>query len=1006
MSYQYPEVKGFKGLYLQSNSFQVPDGALEQAENVVVSKDGIISNRRGNYLYFDPNAGTYNRLFNYQNKLLAAYTTKFAYYTDTGVSPNETGTETLLMGETVSITAGRVSRSFQSNNNFYFTSDNGVLKLTAYNSIISKSGAPQGLDISASYINGSSATWFTAGDIVGYRIVFGYRDANDNLILGSPSDITTISNTAVTGLAASVAGTTITVTSPSHGLTTGQYLIFSNAAIFTSPQNANGVYQITVTGANSFTYTVGTPPTGGPGTVDYAYAMPVRLEASIPTEMTTSLPWFYQVYRSSQQLESVGILSDFKLINEQMLTSAELSAHVLFFTDDTDDLLLGAELYTNENSREGELQANARAPLCDDVTLYKGYAFYAKCTTRHLLDLAVIDPTQMVNTDYVEVKIDVTTRRYVARTGVANQTVRGTCSSSTGLLITYTSHGLSNGDTVYISNISGGTLLSGTYFVVSSAANTFKISLTSGGAAIAYNGETSLDFQGVTNGTYPIFYLSQSGSASVRLRDTAEFLVKAVNRDTSSLIYGQYVSGTTSVPGKMRFQAKGFTAAMYFRANTTTVGSAFSPPLPDSFASGTQVYSRNDDLPHAAFISKFNEPEAVPLVNFILVGSKNKAILRVHALRDSVIFEKEDGVYRLTGDSINNFAVTILDGTVICVAASSSDVINNQVVFLSNQGVCLATESSVQIISRTIEDVIQPILGQANLSAQTSAVTYESDRTYMLTTTNPNSTTATQVWIYNVLSEAWTSSTSLFTQAVIGPSDTLYFVSDENDIHKERKKQTKLDYTGQNFAVSISNLTSDLMTCNITLPVGVVPQQGDIVVKNNVINRIEDAPIFVSGDIYTVTFSQATNLANADSEILYSRIDSSIKFAPFHAGLVGRMKQFSQMQIHLRDYSVSRLTIFFVGDTYGGSESIVWESLLINRGWGFFPWGFEPWGQTDVINLTQGTQPAPIIRIYVPRFQARNTFIQAVLVHKEAGEPLNLQSLSYAVRAYAERVSR
>lgn len=1006
MAYQYPEVRDFKGLFLQRNSFQVPDGALEQAENVVVSKDGIITSSRGYYQYFDPSSGTLNRLFNYQNRLLAAYTTKLSYYTDTGSSPNETGTETNLTGETVAITAGRVSRSFQSNNNFYFTTDNGVLKTTAYNSIISKSGAPQGLDISASFINGSSADWFEAGKIVGYRVVFGYRDANDNLIIGAPSDITTISNTAVTGSAASVAGNTLTVTSASHGLTTGQYLVFYNAAGFTSSSNADGIYQITVTGANTFTYTVGTGPTGGPGTVDYAYAMPVSLEFSVPSEITTALPWFYQVYRSSQQDISVGILSDFKLIDEQTLTSAQISADVVFFTDDIDDILLGAELYTNENSREGELQANYRAPLCDDVTLYKGYAFYANCTTRHLLDLAVVDPTQMVSGDYIEVKIDATTRRYVARTGVANQTVRGTCSSSAGLLITYTAHGLTNGDTVYVSSVTGGALAAGTYYVVSAGANDFKISLTAGGAAIAYGGETSLIFQGVTNGTYPIFYLSQSSSPSVRLRDTAQSLVKAINRDTSSLIYAQYTSGINAVPGKMRFQAKGFTAAMYLRANSTTAGSAFSPALPDSFVSGTQVYSRNDSLPHAAFISKFNEPEAVPLVNFILVGSKNKEILRVHALRDSVIFEKEDGVFRLTGDNINNFTVTLLDGTVICVAPSSSDILNNQVVFLSNQGVCLVTESAVQIISRTIEDVIQPILGQSGLSAQTSAVAYESERLYMLTTTSPNNTSATQVWVYNILSEAWTSITNLFTQAVVGPSDVLYYISTSNEIQKERKKQTKIDYSGQNYSVTISNVSSDLLSSYITMPSGIIPQKGDMVVKNNVINRIDDAPILITGDTFSVTYQMESNLANSDSVILYSRISSTIKFAPFHAGLVGRMKQFSQMQIHLRDNSVSRLTIYFIGDTFGGSESTEWESNLMSQGWGEFPWGFEPWGQTNFINLTVGTQPAPIIRIYVPKFQARNTFIQTVLSHAEAGEPLNIQSLSFAVRAYGERVSR
>lgn len=1009
MGYQYPELRNFVGLHLQQNSFTVPDGALEIAQNVVISKDGIITKSRGYYTYYDPSAGTLNKLFTYQSRLLAAYSDALDYYTDAGSSPNETGTQTPITGETVAITGTRVSRSMLSNNNFYFTTDNGPLKITAYNSAISKVGAPQGLDVSASLITGASATFLEAGNTVGYRVLFGYLDANDNLIIGAPSSITVISNTEVLAASVAISGLgpyTVTVTSVAHGLTTGDYMIFSGG-VGGTPANYEGVYQITVTGVDTFTYSTVNNPGVGATSVDYAYAMPVRLEFSIPSEITTALPWFVQVYRSSQQLISVGVLSDYRLLEQRTLTSAEITAHVGFFTDDYEDLLLGAELYTNENSREGELQANFRPPLCDDITVYKNHAIYAKCTTRQLLELALIDSTNLANGDYVEVKIDAVTRRYVAVTGVGNQTVRGTVTSAAGdLQVDYTAHGFSNGWTVYIANVSGGTLAAGTYFVVSVAANSFEISLTSGGASIAFNGETSLTFEAVTNGTNGVFHLSSSSSAAVRLRDTASSLVRAINRDASSLIYAQYASAPNEVPGKMRFQAKGFVSPMYLRANTTTAGAAFLPPLPDSFASGVQVYSRNDSLPHVFFASKQNEPEAVPLVNFFTVGAKNKPIIRVHALRDSLIVLKEDGVFCVTGDNVGNFNVTLLDSTVQIVAASSSDVLNNQVVFLGNQGVCLVTESSVQIISRKIEDVIQPILGQSGLAAQTSGLAYETERMYLLTTTSPNSTTATQTYSYNVLTDSWSSLTTLFRQAVIGPADVLYYISTLNDIQKERKKQTKIDYTGQNYAVTISNLSADTASCDITFLTGVTPQEGDVIVKNDIVNRIGEIPVLVSGNIWSVEFTRATNLANADSLFLYSMYESIIKTAPFHAGLVGRSKLFSQMQMHLRNDSASKLTISFVGNTFGSSEEVEWISRLTSLGWGLFPWGFEPWGQADTINLTQGTTPAPIIRIWIPKFQARNTFIQPYIVHREAAEPLNFQALTFAVRAYGERVSR
>lgn len=1010
MAYSYPELKRFMGLFLQSNSFTVPDGALEVAENIVISKDGIITKKPGNYLYFTPSSGTLNKLYTYQNKLIAIYNNKISYFTDTGASPNETGSETALGGETVASSAPAVARALQSNANFYFTTDNGPYKLSSYSSAVAKSGAPPGLDISARFNASSSSAWLRAGYIVGYRVIFGYRDSNDNLILGAPSDITTITNSEVSLSGASVAtaaGTTVTVTSPAHGLTSGQWLQVYDVLGFTTPANAVGTFQITVTGANTFTYVTGVAPGGGPATaLKYAYAMPIDLEFSVPSEVTSAQSWFYQVYRSSQQQASVGIFSDFKLLEEFSLSASELSSRVVFFTDDYDDILLGAELYTNENSREGELAANHKPPKCLDLALFKNYAIYANCTSRQLLSLALIDTTVIAAGDFVELKTDATTRRYVAAAGVGNLTTQAQMSNAAGdLLLTVTAHGFSNGWQVYVGQVSGGSLVAGSYYVVSSAANTFKISATPGGPAITFGGETSSSVQAVTNGTYPVFYLSQSVSAAVRLQETAQALVKAINRDQSATVYAQYASTPSQVPGKMVFQAKGFGGAIYARANTSAVGAAFSPVLPQSFASGNQVFSRGDSLPHVLYVSKLNEPEAVPLVNFLTVGAKNKAIVRIHALRDSLIILKEDGVFRMTGDSPTNFTVTLLDSTVQIVAPSSSDVLNNQVAFLSNQGVCLVTESAVQIISRTIEDVIQPILGQANLAAETSAVAYESARSFLLTTTSPNSNVATQTYVYNLLTDQWTSWTDIYRQAVVGPGDTLYAIDAANNILKERKKQTRLDFCGQNFSATISTVSLDGKSSRLTLPLGTLASEGDIVVKNDVINTIASAS-FVSSGVYDVSFERVTNLSNGDTVTFYKGYRSTIKLAPFHAGLVGRMKVFTQMQLHAKDFGASKLKLQFGGDTVGGSEEVTWQAIIDSLGWGFFPWGFAAFGQAAATSLTVGTQPAPIVRVYVPKFAARTTFIQPIIVHDNAAEPLNFQSLSFAVRAYGERVSR
>tara|TARA_R110002126_G_scaffold26967_1_gene90877 strand:+ start:1371 stop:4367 length:2997 start_codon:yes stop_codon:yes gene_type:complete len=996
-----------RGLYQQRNSFTVPDGALETATNITIKNDNILSSRRGFHQYFNVTSGTLNNLFLYQETLLAMYNAKLSYFTDTGSSPNETGSETAITGETILNSNNRVSRSLQSNSNLYMTTDNGVLKMTAYTSDTFKTGAPQGLDLSVRFKNGTSSTFLSADKIVGYRVVFGHKDANDNLILGAPSQITDITNTQVTTATATNSGADMTVTSTAHGLVTGQYLIFSDAES-SGPilePNAEGTYQITSTGANTFTYTAGGTPGGSLTQLYYAYAMPVRLELSIPSEISTTLTWFYQVYRSSQQTSSVGIFSDFKLITEKELTSAEISANLAYFDDDIDDILLGAELYTNENSREGELQANYRPPLVDDIAYFKGHAIYAKATTRHLIDLAVIDTNSIATTDYIEVKSSVT-RRYVAQTGVGNQTVRSTAAAaSANLEITYTAHGFADGDSIRVDNITG-SLVAGTYYVVSKAANTLEVSLTKGGASVSWTDETACEIQGITEqaGDYPMFFLSEDTSASIRLRGTAEAITKAMNRDGSSEVYAAYISGINDIPGKFRLEAVGFGSAISLLASDSTVAAGFSPTFPTSFSSGTQVTSSNEDLPHTFYAAKEGEPEAVPLVNRFPVGSKNATLFRSLPLRDSMILLKGDGVWRVTGDSPQNFTATLLDGTVICVAPNSVDIINNQVAFLSNQGVCFVTESSVQILSREgIEDPIQPILGQTSLATETAGIAYESERLYLLTTTEPNTTAASVTYAYNILTQEWSTWDRLFAGGVVGPKDKLFYIhKDDNDIQRERKNQDRTDYADQNHSSTIDAISGLTVTATCTTTIF---QQGDMLIKNNVITHVDTVPELVAGNQYTFDVVTINNLEAADTPILYERFERIIKLAPFHAGLVGRLKFFAQMSILLRDNSMSKAEITFSGQTYGGSTPITWTSQTINAGWGNFPWGFEPWGQETGIELTTGTTPAPVLRIYIPPFQARNTFIQPIISHIQAGEPTNIQAFSFAVRPYGERLS-
>lgn len=1011
MAYQFIELKTFSGLYAQANSFNLPQGAMEIAENIVINDDNVISKMRGFYRYYTPSVGTLNNLFLYQGKLIGVFNSKAAYFTDTGSAPNLTGTENAISGATNLLTSPRKARGLEQNGNLYWTSDNGMMKLDAYNGTLFGAGAPPGLDIRGNFVSSNGP--IEAETQLAVRVVFGRVDANNNTILGAPSDILTLTNSKTVGASYTSSGAgpyTVTVTSADHNLSTGMSVTMSGA----SDTDANGTYSITVVDADTFTYSTAANPGAGPATIDWAATRAGIYTFSIPSDITsTSQSWFYQIYRTSQSGSStISPSADFRLIDQVLLTSAEITAKFVSYVDEVDEVLVefAPELYTNPNSREGEDQANVRPPLCEDVTLFNDYAFYGNCETRQFVNLDVIDTDALASADYVEIKVDATTRRYVAQTGVGNRTVKSEqlLNIAGALQVTYTAHGLANGDTIYISTISGGTLTAGTYYIVNRAANTFEISLTAGGASVAFNSETSLYFEGVTNGTYPIFQLDKSSSTvSAQLRNTAQGLVKAVNRDSSSLVFGNYTSGITDTPGKMRFSAKSFTGIIYLRANSAGAGAGFYPVLPSSFASGTQVFSTNTSEQNAVYISKIGEPEAVPLVNKLPVGSRNKAIKRILALRNAVIVLKEDGVFKITGDNPINFTVVQLDSTVSVVASDSAAALNNQIYFLAVDGICVATDSSVEIVSRRIENRIETIVGFSDIDTITSAVAYDSDRTYRICTALPNDDSRVITYFHNALNDTWTESDQLFVGGVVGPNNTMYYISTDNRILKERKNGTRIDFGGQNYSITVTSVASDGLSAVITSS-GVAPEEGYFIVKNDVITRLKSVTN-ISGSSYSCVFFRETNLAASDSLTMYARIVSEIKMAPFHAGIMERGKQFSQLQLHTRTPSITRLSITFTGQSFGGSEETDWISTNVasaSGGWGFEPWGFFPWGLADGIDIQYMTQPSIVVRLYVPLFQQRSTFIQPYLIHRQGGESLDIQAMSWAVRAYAERVTK
>ncbi len=234
-----------KGLFTSFNELsEAPEGALLEADNIDIIQDSIAQPRRG----FDREAAGYSSSAHRTDALVEYQDKKISHHGATLGSANtlsyyDAGAWTSL--GTYSAISSRRMKFVGANQNLYFTTNAGIYKLDAYNGTPRISGAYKALDIKAS-ASVSSSTWLAGGDTTAYRVIWGYRDENDNLILGAPSQRETYTNS--TGSSKAV---DLVVTIPS-GVTTAWFVqVYRSAAVTGSiPSDEMGlVYEANPTSA-------------------------------------------------------------------------------------------------------------------------------------------------------------------------------------------------------------------------------------------------------------------------------------------------------------------------------------------------------------------------------------------------------------------------------------------------------------------------------------------------------------------------------------------------------------------------------------------------------------------------------------------------------------------------------------------------------------------------------------------------------------------------------------
>jgi len=242
-----------------------------------------------------------------------------------------------------------------------------------------------------------------------------------------------------------------------------------------------------------------------------------------------------------------------------------------------------------------------------------------------------------------------------------------------------------------------------------------------------------------------------------------------------------------------------------FTIPIVATGDITTPPFSTIFSA--DVESDNKELGNRIYYSKVSEPEAVPVANYIDIGTQDAEIKRILALRDNLFVLKDDGIYVVSGTSAPDWSVRLIDSTKI-LAADSAVVLNNQIYCLTEQGVTRITASGAAIISRGIENKIDLITNQGfDFASNTFGIGYENDRAYiMFVPSDESDTSATKTFRYNIFEQTWSEWEYEATCGHVMSRDNTLYVgnADRNYISKERKNNDRTDHADRNFSAAIN----------------------------------------------------------------------------------------------------------------------------------------------------------------------------------------------------------
>lgn len=498
--------------------------------------------------------------------------------------------------------------------------------------------------------------------------------------------------------------------------------------------------------------------------------------------------------------------------------------------------------------------------------------------------------------------------------------------------------------------------------------DTFTV--TNGASNFTLTGAAS---ENIALGHFKVFTGGDPGSDILQ---TKQSLIHVLNRYNQTLVYAFDATDSTSatsLPGDFFIQEQSIGGGTFELSSSRST--CWNPALTTTPADNQSLAGGGLGM---GYCSKFQQPEAVPTANTINVGNPNFEWLRCLPLRNSVIVLKADGLFQLTGTTFP-FTVTTLDTGTILTAPESCAVMNNQVFAYTNQGVVAIAETGPGIISRPIENILQPISSYLypNFPVVTFGTPYETDRKYLMSTISPSDsfTRATIQYVYDTITESWT--TYVYPIAVWdileSPVDHRLYVASADPAYpfmfQEKKSFTRIDFADIEIPVTITGFSGRIVDLTDTSQVTVGWSLAQLVPETIATpSRLLNLSVITT--IINPTQIQVTDIINWSLSLsTFTAIEQPIPVTVQYCPIIGSdgvgqsnpglVKFFKEAQFFFQNVEFDFVNVSFSSDLISSSSRIPLVPVPATTGWGQFPWGQTPWGGLSEFAVSA-------VRTYIP----------------------------------------